>query len=347
MGWGLLPGSSPTLRSADTTTMTRLFVPAVLLVGCIALAQEPQTRRERPANQGEERAQSMRRQIGEGKAVQSHVKVLVRLKNGNRLVGVVKDGKLVERIDGLRFVEASAGDDGAGIRVWYTAGTRNFVFVPFADFAEYEIVQQLTNEQVLQIERELGMDRGKQAAKPEAPGEGGGKPAEAGGGQPAGAATGKPAAAADKPSDEQQKLWFDLLQAYPPTTGWGLARRDEIKRRFVVVGSQPSETELRFVDQYDEWTKACAHFGVTPAGGAEKATKPAAEKATTDVREVEKSDRRARRGETSTPAPVGPGGSQQRKDERRARRGLGNTESGGTQTGGVENGESGSGRTGG
>ena len=70
--------------------------------------------------------------------------------------------------------------------------------VPFADFAEYEIVQQLTNEQVLQIERELGMDRGKPATKPEAQGDGAGKPAAPAGEQPAADAAAEFAPACEK-----------------------------------------------------------------------------------------------------------------------------------------------------
>ncbi len=303
--------------------MNWLLLPSVLLLGSVALAQEPTPstpRRERATSQTEERAQSMRKQIGEGRAVQSHVKVLVRLKNGNRLVGVVKDGKLVERIDGLRFVEAAAGDEGAGIRIWYTAGTRNFVFVPFKDFASYEIVQQLSNEQVQQIENELGMDRGKSDVVPsqgDAAGAKQGPPA----GEPAAGGQAKASDGKTTATDEQQKLWFDLLQAYPPTAGWGLERRDEIKRRFVVVGSQPSAAEKRFVDEYEQWSKACAYYGVTPATKAKAAT-PA------DPREAEKADRRARRGETE-PAPTpGASGDDQRKEERRARRGLGGSQGG-------------------
>jgi len=290
--------------------MNWLLLPSVL-------AQEPtpsSPRRERATSQTEERAQSMRKQIGEGRAVQSHVKVLVRLKNGNRLVGVVKDGKLVERIDGLRFVEAAAGDAGAGIRIWYTAGTRNFVFVPFQDFAAYEIVQQLSNEQVQQIENELGMDRGKtEDAKPTGEANGG-KPTTPAGAPVAGEAKGGDGKVTA--TDEQQKLWFDLLQAYPPTAGWGAERRDEIKNRFVVVGSQPTAAEKRFVDEYEQWSKACAHFGVAPAAKAKAAT-PA------DPREAEKADRRARRGDAATPTTPGASGADQRKEERRARRGLG------------------------
>jgi len=306
--------------------MNWLLVPAVLLLGFVARTQEPSApRRDRATSQTEERALSMRKQISEGRPVQSHVKVLVRLKNGNRLVGVVKDGKLVERLDGLRFVEAAAGDDGAGIRIWYTAGTRNFVFVPFKDCANYEIVQQLSNEQVQRIEKELVMDHGKSDPASAA---NGAKPSTPAGEPVAGEAKGADGRA--MATDEQQKLWFDLLQAYPPTAGWGPERRDEIEHRFVVVGSQPSAAEHRFVDEYEQWSKACAHFGVTPVGKA--AATPA------DPRAAEKTDRRARRGDAATPPAPGASGADQRKEERRARRGLGGSQGGGEATGGVREG---------
>ncbi|MFY9344742.1 MAG: hypothetical protein WAT39_19780, partial [Planctomycetota bacterium] len=131
------------------------LVPALLAQqsGSPAPAAPAPTPAPTPArSQVDKHASSMREQIVTGRTLQSHVRVAVRLKNGNKLLGVVKDGKLVERVDGLRFVEASALDRGAGIRLWYTGGTRNYVFVPFGDFAEYEILQQLSAKQIEQIE---------------------------------------------------------------------------------------------------------------------------------------------------------------------------------------------------
>ena len=104
-----------------------------------------------------ERAKSMRNGITAGRQVKSHVKVRVRLKNGNRLTGVVKDGRLVERVDGLRFVDAQALDAGAGIRLWYSGGTHSYIFVPFASLKTYEVVQRLSQQQLLAMENEMQM----------------------------------------------------------------------------------------------------------------------------------------------------------------------------------------------
>ena len=232
----------------------------------------------------------MREQIGAGRPVESHVRVAVRLKNGNRLSGVVKDGKLVERVDGLRFVDAQARDNGAGIRLWYSGNGRNYVFVPFADFAEYEVLQRLTGKQLAELEREMqqeekrgapvtqksdaevagsaeGQVGGSAAEKPAVPDVEGAPAPVSGAPDAVGSANGDAAALA------QQRQWNALLLAYPPKDGWSKQKRDEIARRFVVVGAKPSETEQQFVDQFAEWEKACAHFGVElkaaePAGGS-------------------------------------------------------------------------------
>jgi hypothetical protein len=114
-----------------------------------------------------ERAKSMRRGITTGRPVKSHVKVRVRLQNGNRLAGVVKDGRLVERVDGLRFVDAQALDAGAGIRLWYSGGTRSYIFVPFVSLKNYEVVQRLSQQQLLAMENEMQMAE-KRASEREA-----------------------------------------------------------------------------------------------------------------------------------------------------------------------------------
>jgi hypothetical protein len=111
----------------------------------------------KPADRVSKRAEKMRDSITKGRQVKAHVKVLVRLKNGNRLRGVVKDGRLVERVDGLLFVDAQARDRGAGIRLWYSGGTRSYIFVPFTSLKSYEVVQRLSQKQLMALESEMQM----------------------------------------------------------------------------------------------------------------------------------------------------------------------------------------------
>ncbi|MBL8756004.1 MAG: hypothetical protein JNK15_22100 [Planctomycetes bacterium] len=270
---------------------------------CLPLLAQDPSAGPQPDARVEARAQSMREQLGHGRPVQSHVRVLVRLKNGNRLTGVVKDGRLVERVDGLRFVDAQAQEKGAGIRLWYSSGARNYVFVPFGDFAEYEVLQQLSQKQLEQIEGELQMDEKRAAERqaeaarratgtaeaapaptPETPAEPA-PPAEPAattttspspnGGTTTTVRTKKPAkVAADAAPDATQmelalhRTWFALVQEFPPAAGWNAKKCDEIKRRLVVVGSKPSAVEQKFVDNYDQWVKACAHFEAEKAPGS-------------------------------------------------------------------------------
>ena len=293
----------------------------VSLLACSAVAQEAPP----SASAAERRARDMREQVSEGRVLKSHVKVRVRLDNGSRLTGVVKDGRLVERVDGLHFVRADADERGAGIRLYYTSGTRGFVFVPFASLKSYEVLQRLSQQQVQQVEAE--MQRAEQRAEerraraaalakvseaPAAPAAPAAPPvtlrnpppgpADLAGWQPtrpavqeSPPAAGEAAAADAEPSSqtgaagaadegeaeaavapvaseaergaeqsEEQLRWGALLREFPPKQGWNRTKRDEISRRFVVLGTQPSAVEKAFVAQFDEWLKACRAFGVDP-----------------------------------------------------------------------------------
>ena len=99
------------------------------------------------------------------------------------------------------------------------------------------------------------------------------------GGQLGRAAAAKESMAAAKAASEaeqEQRLWFSLLQDYPPAAGWNKAKRDEISKRFVVLGVQPSEGEKKFVANFEQWEKACKHFGVdTTAKKATEGEEPA------------------------------------------------------------------------
>jgi len=281
--------------------MTRpALVAMVLLTAASLAAQTPAGGTPASGDRIEQRSQAMREQIGTGQQVQSHVRVSVRLKNGNRLKGVVKDGKLVERVDGLRFVDAQAKESGAGIRLWYSTGARNYVFVPFEGLAEYQVLQRLTPKQLEQIEQEMQMEETARAEKLRVAAEQAQAEAHAAAGEvealpavpgqeptpgtsklepviapkyetpqrrAANKAKAKAEAEAAAKVDEaaaaektKQKSWFELAQEFPPSGGWNEKKRDEIARRKVVVGVPPSEKEQRFVDKYDEWKKACALF---------------------------------------------------------------------------------------
>jgi hypothetical protein len=266
---------------------------AVLAASAPLFAQVPTADPAPKRDRVEERSQDMRKQIDTGKHLMSHVRVAVRLKNGNRLQGVVKDGRLVERVDGLRFVDAQARDAGAGIRLWYSSGRRNYVFVPFTDLSEYEVEERLSQKQLDALEEELQMNETKREeqmrdAQPAPVVEGAEAPtgdtppapsqevAPAKGRKKSGKATEQDGADKEKQDaaaalKAQQKDWVALLQEYPPASGWNQQKRDEIARRKVVVGATPSEKEQKFVEKFEEWQKACLFFDVKPQAAADGA----------------------------------------------------------------------------
>ena len=294
--------------------MNRYAVVLATLLGASVVAQQPPAppggvKPKPPTSERKrvrERAEDMRRNIEEGKQVKSHVRVQVRLKNGNRLTGVVKDGRLVERVDGLRFVDADARDDGAGIRLWYSAGTRSYVFVPFGSLRSYKVVQRLSQKQILEIEKEMRMaeelaaERAARAARkaragdkgaepqgerpaaidPKQPPQLGGNkqpvPTPGGDVQPAKNSPPKlpKSGAGDAGNDiektKQQLRYSELLRKYPPTEGWNKDKRDEISRRFNVLGVRPSKFELEFVEVFSEWQKACQELDVDPNAGSKE-----------------------------------------------------------------------------
>jgi hypothetical protein len=287
-----------------------VLVAAPLLAG-LAIAQQPtpspsaepkpaEKPAEKPASgvRSEQRARSMRREIEEGQVLTSHVKVRVRLQNGNRLEGVVKDGKLVERVNELRFVAAQAKERGAGIRIWYTGDTRSYIFVPFESLASYQVMERISPDELRAIEIKLKMTERRVAAKRRAQAKSkaaakGSSPAggpEASSGPkptslealekgqpplpaPGGAAPAPPRGEVKPPAGQpaapsQKERDAALLATYPPKLGWNEAKKNEISRRLAVIGAKPSEKELEFVKQFDAWIQACERSGVDPNAGA-------------------------------------------------------------------------------
>lgn len=234
---------------------------------------------------------SMREKVTDGKTFRSHVRVTVRLKNGNRVQGIVKDGFVVERIDGMRFVSAEANDDGAGVRIYTYNGKRNYVFLAFSDMAEYRINARLSTAELAAYERKVKSDEeqkrkallkqlGQEEVPQETPAVAETAPMEpaAETAEPATKAKAKPgkqgatAEGEDKQGVGQElQQMYSLLQQYPPAQGWNAVRRDEIARRFAVVGARPSAAEQKFVDQFDAWKRACEVLGANAAPQGETA----------------------------------------------------------------------------
>src|SRR5690606_16761195 len=198
-----------------------------------------------------------------GRTDRYNVRVRVKLKNGARLSGVVKNGRLVERAEGIDFVEADREAPDAGIRLHYFDDTTSFVFLRWADIESHKVIVKLTDEEVRALERELAeRERKRQEAlraaqngaptpdgNPAGPGQAPAKANEGAAKDGGDKQTGK----TDEAGKEEAAKEYPLLAEFPPAEGWGEARLQEIQRRKIAVGVYPNEREKRFLEVFGEW----------------------------------------------------------------------------------------------
>jgi len=208
----------------------------------------------------------------EGKTDRYNVRVRVKLKNGAKLTGVVKNGRLVEREEGIDFVETDRQSPDAGIRLYYFDETTSFVFLRWADIAQHKVVLRLTDEEVRAIEKEFADRERKrqelrsQLATPTAlPGGRAGDGDKPGDPPPPGK---PPDKAGAKPDDKPaMPAAGALLTEFPPSEGWGEDKVKQIQQRKIAVGAYPNAKEKRFLEVYEEWKQQAA--AAKAPGGAE------------------------------------------------------------------------------
>ncbi len=233
--------------------MKRFVTTAIaVLLTATALDAQSTERRERIKQEILEKQRLMR----EGKLVRANVRVTVRLNNGSRLRGVVKDGRFIERLDEREFVEARKPGPNSGLRLWYYDDTNSYIFLPYRSVKKYRIGERLTDAEVQAIAKRIDEQRKKAESKRDnylakkAAAEEARRRAREGNG----------AETPAKPEVEQEsQLTADqraLLAEFPPEQGWGLDRLQSIEKRKVTVGVFPSKSEQRFIDNFSMWNQA-------------------------------------------------------------------------------------------
>ena len=230
----------------------------------------------------DERIQRMRQAIRDGKQIVTNVQVKVRLRNGHKITGVVKNGRFMERVDGLEFVNADMQTPGAGIRIWYYNSTNSYMFLPFEAIQSYKIGERLTEVDLREIEQRIDkgakeskkrradrLQRLRAATETENQTETETPAIES---QPSETPVSGPPTQEQPPatgsrtlSAEDQQL-MKLLQEYPPEDGWGAEKIAEIQRRKVVIGAFPDEKSERFIEVFPQWQQALRLQG-EQAGG--------------------------------------------------------------------------------
>jgi hypothetical protein len=209
-----------------------------------------------------EQIDQMRDAIRDGtKLVRTNVRIAVRLHNGNRLRGVIKNGRFIERVDGLDFVPAEKATPGAGVRVWYSDNTNSYVFLQHETIKTYKIGARLSDVEISQIEERIAADRERaekaralQVAKQEAERK---RQEEEKDAKEQATEKQKAAEQADLQAKEDARL-LKLLTEFPPEAGWGPDRVREIQQHAIAVGVPPDEKSKRFMDVFGDWQRAVA-----------------------------------------------------------------------------------------
>ncbi|MEM7201245.1 MAG: hypothetical protein AAF628_13315 [Planctomycetota bacterium] len=229
-----------------------LILPAVLLAIGPVRAQDREINAELRARI-DDAIREMRAAIEDGVPIITNVRVGVKLRNGNKLSGVVKQGRFIEKVDGLDFTTADLRTPGAGLRVWYYNHTNSYIFLPFEAVSSYKIGARLTDVQVKEIEDRIESERARADEARRAllakamKGEG-----EASGENGQGVET---AEQFEARLAEEERL-FALLEEFPPEEGWGQEKLNEIQVRKITVGAFPDERSQRFVEVFSEWEEA-------------------------------------------------------------------------------------------
>jgi len=239
---------------------TLLFLTTCLVVP--ALSAQNNTTQPRDWRKAKVRAQveQMRKAMREGRIVRYNVQVKVRLKNGNKMKGIVRNGRFIEKHDGLDFVVTDKRSQRAGLRLWYYNGTNSYIFLPHAEIAHYKLGLKMSDREIGELERKLvraerrrrEMERqlAEERRRRLLAGKRKGK-----------TSTDKPGADVAKYgrtlTDGERKL-MKLLDDYPPDKGWGDKKLKELQMRRITIGVYPNKEEKHFEESFDTWKKAVA-----------------------------------------------------------------------------------------
>ena len=241
---------------------------------------------EGPVSEGKQRVhrevREKRDAMRAGNVIRTNVRVSVRLKNGNKLLGVVKNELFIEALDRLDFVAANMETPGAGIRVWYYNETNSYIFLPYVEIEEYHIQSRLSDAQVKVIEDRLEASRlasesrraEQRAAKEKAEQDAKDGKNDGGDGE-AKTDEGKAKPGTEKgAAAEEHARMRKLLEEFPPEQGYGEDFIKEVERKKVVLGVFPDEKAKRFIEVFGEWKRAREVLKPDDAGTGDKA-KPA------------------------------------------------------------------------
>jgi hypothetical protein len=238
---------------------TRILCLSVLVAA--AVPAQTSSRPAAPKATSRPRLEDLRRPTGD--TLKLNAQVQVRLRNGERVRGLVKAGKFVERAEGLGFEDAERKAHGAGIRIWYYDSTNSYIFIEYEQIESCSVIRRLSDVEVREIsdrmEAQAKVDRERlsqiDAARMQAL-------KDKGEGQKKDGELGKKLEDLTKKEDEAEKLRKlrdkadALLKEFPPEEGWSAEKLRDIQVKKVAVGAFPDAKSRKFVEVYEDWKAA-------------------------------------------------------------------------------------------
>lgn len=203
------------------------------------------------------------------KDIEGSVRVIVHLRNGSRVTGLVKNGQFVESAGERGFLQAEKLE-GNGIRVWYAENSNDgFIYLEWREILDIEIERLVTEEELVEMAEDAdrkakeAIDRARkledetrkyfeslQAKETD-------KKREE-----------DLASAAGKVEDRVEEYYraVDILKKFPPEEGWGEEKYRQIYLNWVrdddgAAGRGkgrivPSGLNKEFYDNYKFWAQA-------------------------------------------------------------------------------------------
>ena len=224
------------------------IVIALIILSSLVLAQKPE--KKKPAPKAKPKLEAPLRD----ESPSGHVAVEVILKNGATFNGVAVKDRMVEkcvRHQYRKIAKEKKGSFGSGIRVWYYDDLIGFLFLPYRQIESVEVGAEYTVHDLERLKDEIKERvRKKNEARLAA----------------------KRKAEAEKSKETEVTEVHPLLKEYPPSEGFTAARYEEIQRKAVVEGYEPTAKEKAWGEVFPDWLAA------SKAEEAKKTEKKAAEK---------------------------------------------------------------------
>jgi hypothetical protein len=269
----------------------RLLLPAVLLVALAAgagFAQVPDPNappQEEPAKGAAAKIHGMENEAQPAWASLNY-KLQVKLKNDRTLIGIVRDGRLYEKIVyqgtvspfekklqqryGIapsvpltqRFVKAEPTDAGVGIRLWHHDSTGGYVFLTYDDIVSVNRLQVISPAELKELDERARRRNAARKAEIQKKWEEYArkrrdalKKAIDDDAKP-GAPGAKPENKQGETSSPEAQALDELFKRFHPSKGWTPGRKRVIEWRKWTLGIFPSEEEKEFLANYEPWKKA-------------------------------------------------------------------------------------------